>query len=243
MFKIKTLVFQICFIFTLLLNTQAQAIEFEAEYNIKAKGINIGTAKQTLKCEEQNCTLTSLAKAPKWAFFINESSKETINLTLENNELIWQKYHKELTVKKSGKTNYHHYEFYRDSQNKKIISIQKNMEWDEQKYAFDMISIAHALSFYAKQTSQNKAPLPSFYLQEDNKQYPLEFTQIHKKTTTNLIYKSDLSAYYYEWNSPEKQVKVWLVEELNMFPAHLELYDKKENNRLILQLKSHPKVK
>lgn len=220
--------------------TWANSHEFDARYKVKAMGISVGNLKQSMRCQQQTCTLTNKAQPPRWAyFFINESSVETIKLKYLPTELKWLQYHKDLERRYSDRTVHKKTDMHLNLESNEIVSVQKNLSWPSTPYAYDMISLVHALRFYA----QKGGELPPFILQDEREQTQVTFDVENKSTTTHLNYKSNVAARFFDWNTDKHRVKVWLIEELDLFPGRIDFYDIENDRRLLLILSEPPKTR
>jgi hypothetical protein len=220
------------------LTTQAHTLpaNFDANFAVYVLGFNIGTIKQQMRCHQQDCTLTNDASPPDWAKrFINESSFETIRLQLDGQNLTWLSYHKALTRRYDNETK--QIDTHLIAQADQVVYPEKALTWPKPAHLFDMVSLAYALQFYAQQSST----LPAFVLQDDQRQQALNFTTQAKPSQTHLNYKSDMNARLYEWNTDDFEVKVWLIEELNLFPGRIEVLNKREDRRIRLSLEQPPR--
>ncbi len=234
---IRRLALLLCLMFPWL-TTQAQTLptSFDADFAVYVLGFNIGTIKQQMRCEHNNCTLTNDASPPDWAKrFINESSFETIRLQVEAQSLTWLSYHKALTRRYDDETKQINTHLL--AEDNRVYYPEKDLAWPKPAYVFDMISLAYALQFYAQLSSD----LPAFVLQDEQRQQALNFTTQAKHTQTHLNYKSDMNARLYEWNTDDFDVKVWLIEELNLFPGRIEVLNKREDRRIRLSLEQPPR--
>lgn len=228
-----------------LIQSPALAMQsFEAEYNTKVAGIKLGVVKHQMKCHSGLCELTNIAqpaKAIRW--LVTESSVETIKLAPQKDYLKWLSHQINIERKKYNKTEQIQRNFYLDSQINKVISPEKNVEFKAQKYGYDMISIMYAMQFYM----QNKQQIPNLYLQEDNKQTPVNFKIKYRKTKVNLGYQNKVDATYFEWETNNEagyiSAKVWLIDNLNYFPGKIEIYNQDDNRKLILNLRNKPVIK
>lgn len=226
--------------FTLMLYyPQTFAQSFEAEFAVRVMGFNIGTVYQNMKCEDENCVLTSEANPPRWARrFINESTLETIHLTINDQAFQWHRYHKDLERRYSDRTVNIEVDLIAQPEQDKIIFPQREREWPYSPYAYDLISLAYALQYYAKTDS-----LPDFILQEEKQQTAVEFSRKNHATRTHLNYQSNADARLFEWTTPTLEVKVWLIESLDLFPGKIEVFNKEHNRRILLTLDRQPKLR
>ena len=156
-----------------------------------------------------------------------------------NNEqqLTWMSYHKDLTRRYSDRTVNIITDLIYNPAQQRIEYPQKNREWPAHLYTYDMVSIVYALQFYAQQN----IALPALILQDEEQQQPVKFSVINRPTKTHLNYKSNVSARFYQWNTSDHEVKIWLIEELDLFPGRIEFHHKKANRRVTLSLASPPK--
>lgn len=214
---------------------------FQAEFNTKALGINLGTVKHQMQCTNQTCKLTNIAipgKLINW--LVKESSIETIKLDLQPDYLKWLSHRIDIQRQKLKKTEKIQRNFYLDSSSNKVISPEKSMDFNAQKYGYDMVSIMYAMQFYM----QKQQRIPDLYLQEDNQQTAINFTTKYRQTKVNLGYQSQLNADYFEWKTQLEKgkvlAKVWLIKDLNYFPGKIEIYQQADNQKLTLTLKSKP---
>ena len=218
--------------------SSAQSEDFQAEFKAKLMGISVGTVKQSMHCENQLCTLTNKAIPPRWAhFFINESSVETIQLRYHPERIEWLHYHKDLERRYSDRTKHIDVDMRADLENNKIISVQEEMSWPYNPNAYDMISLVYALRFYA----QKGGDIPSLILQEEREQNPIHFRVKNKKTKAHTGFKSDMAARYFEWDTERHRIKIWLMEELDLFPGRIDFYNKEHDRRVLLVLNRPPK--
>lgn len=234
---ISALATLLCFPFGL--HAQSWALNsFEAEFAVRLMGFNVGKANHHMQCTNLDCELISIANPPNWAKrFINESSTETIKLVNNEQQLTWMSYHKDLTRRYSDRTVNIITDLIYNPAQQRIEYPQKNREWPAHLYAYDMVSIVYALQFYAQQN----IALPALILQDEEQQQPVKFSVINRPTKTHLNYKSNVSARFYQWNTSDHEVKIWLIEELDLFPGRIEFHHKKANRRVTLSLASPPK--
>lgn len=211
---------------------------FEAEFAVRLMGFNVGKVTHSMQCANQQCQLVSVANPPNWAKrFINESSIETIQLQQDPQQLNWISYHKDLTRRYSDRTVNIITDLIHNVESQHIEYPQKERQWPSQPYVYDMLSIVYALQFY----SQQNIALPALILQDEEKQQPVNFSVFNRRTDTHLQYKSHVSARFYHWNTEDHEVKIWLIEELDLFPGRIEFHHKKVDRRVTLSLAAPPK--
>lgn len=233
---LSTWLISFCLI-TMPINSIAQAIDFEAKFNTRLMGIHVGTVSQNMSCIDGLCTLKNQAIPPGWAkLFINESSIETIKLHYHQDHLEWLHYHKELERRYSDRTKHITVDIKADREKDQIISVQEKLTWPYHPHAYDMISIVHALRFYVQQNQT----IPALVLQEEREQNPVDFKVQNQKTTTHTGFKSDLSARYFEWDTQRQHIKIWLLEDYDMFPGRIDFYNKQHDRRVVLVLEQPP---
>ncbi|MBE0493608.1 MAG: DUF3108 domain-containing protein [Thiomicrospira sp.] len=210
---------------------------FDAEFAVRLMGFNVGTVEQKMRCQADTCTLTSEAEPPRWARrFINESTFETSQILTENNQFRWLSYHKDLTRRHSKQTIQIETDLIADLENDRIHFPQKDRSWPASPYAYDTMTIAYALQFYAL----NGDPTPPLVLQEEKQQTHVKFNVANQATRTHLNYKSNLKARYYEWTTDTQEIKVWLIDELNFFPGRIEVNNTQVKRRVVLSLDAPP---
>lgn len=239
MFKASILSFSLMLL--LITSPFANALQgFDAEFGVRLMGVKIGNVDHKMQCHQNACTLTSEAIPPRWARrFINESSVETVQLRVNEQQLEWQSYNKKLERRYSDRVVQIETDFIYDAQTNRIHYPQKDRTWEAKPNTFDLISIAYALQFYAQ---KNPNRLPELTLQEEDQQQTIQFRVENKKTRVHLDYKSNLDARFYEWETEEHHIKIWLIEELNLFPGRIDVYNKRVDRRLRLVLNQAPKL-
>lgn len=210
---------------------------FNAEFAVRLMGFNVGIVQQKMRCQMDTCTLTSEAEPPWWARrFINESTFETSKISTKNNQFRWLSYHKDLSRRHDDRTQKIEVDLIANLENNRIAFQQKDLDWPGSPYAYDIMSIAYALQFYAL----NGEPTPPLVLQEEKQQSLVKFDTANQKTKIHLNYKSDMKARYYEWTTDTQEIKVWLIEDLNFFPGRIEVNNIEAKRRVVLTLDKPP---
>lgn len=211
--------------------------KFTANFAVHVMGLDIGTSSQSLSCQAAQCTLTNRAVPSAWArHLVNEETHEVIKLTLdENHQFRWLEYHK--TLQKYRNTPDPKITHYFWDQETDVISYPARARtWPAQPHAFDMISIVYAL----RQQLRAGNPRPELLLQDNKTQTPVKFAKANDSTQIHTRFRSNLAARYYEWASPEATVKVWFLEDYDLFPGKIELTHQQSNRRVSLNLISAP---
>jgi hypothetical protein len=214
----------------------------DAIYNVKFMNISVGKTKQQIRCHQpehtdandfqQACQLTNQSEPSRLArALIRETSHEKIEFTITKQDLIWQSFYQQTTRKERIK------EIYVLREQNEIVYPAKSLSWPSHPNVYDSFSMVYALQFYALQNKQ-----PKFILQEDDQQQQVEFYITHRATTIDLDFKQNQDAFLYAWRTEEFEAKVWLIEQLNLFPGRIEVYNKKKNRRVTLTLDQAPKL-
>lgn len=212
-------------------------LPFKATFNVRVFGFNVGEARQSLSCRQQNCLLTSEASPPNWAQrFINESAKEQIHLIQNDHEFKWLKYKKFLTRHYDDHTEHKTYTLVRDETNKHIHYVEENKNWPLRSLIYDPISIAYAIQYRIL----NHLPLDNLYLQDDKVQQKIIFSTQNKSDEIDLDFKDELQTKRFEFHNDKMSIKLWLVPEMAYFPGQIEVENKTEKRTITLELNRVP---
>ncbi|MBN2607459.1 MAG: DUF3108 domain-containing protein [Thiotrichales bacterium] len=210
---------------------------FKATFNVRVFGFNVGEAKQSLSCQQQNCLLTSEASPPKWAQrFINESAIEKIKLIQNDKEFKWLEYKKYLTRHYDDHTEHKTYTLVRDDKRHRVHYVEENKNWPLHKLVYDTISIAYAIQYRVR----NHLPLKDMYFQDDKVQQKILFSVTNQPDEIDLDFKDELQTKRFEFHNDKMSVKLWLVPEIRDFPGQIEIENKAEKRTITLELNRVP---
>ncbi|MDR9499535.1 MAG: DUF3108 domain-containing protein [Hydrogenovibrio sp.] len=230
----------------LMMASQASAQpwpNFSATFDVKVMGFTIGEAHQSFYCVEQDCHLTSKAIPPDWAkAFINEETVEKIHLTYDAQTLTWQSYRQNLTRFYDNRILKRTTRMMRQDNPPRILSPDKDKVFPAKPYAFDQISLAYALAFYARQTDQTDRTLPPFVLQRDQKQTPIQMHKAFERKTIDLPFADNVSTLYFALLSDKIRIDLWLMPALDHFPVKVRLNDAEKDRTIELLLNKSPKL-
>lgn len=229
-------------LFTLSNISSANSLkDFKAEYNVEAMGMTLGKAKHSLKCQENNCTLTSTAKPSGIAAMMSsDSSVEKIQLQQAGNRLTWLKYDKTGISKKDGKVRNKNSTLELIGSEHKIAYFRNNKrkrDWPSQPRTYDSVSIAYAIQ-HAK---LNKLSVNGITLQDSNFQDKLTLkSNTHGKI--NLSFADEaLNAVKYRLESKNVKIDLWLLPKYNYFPGKMRIVNQ-NNQTITLSLVEPPKI-
>lgn len=207
---------------------------FDAKFDVRVLGFNVGTAYQSMKCQESQCVISSVAKPPSWArAFINESAIEKIRIVQTPNEFRWIEYKKHLTRHYDDRTEKKTYTLVRRSGVEQIEYLEKNKQWPAHSLVYDMISLAYGIQFQVL----NKGDLNDFYLQDEKSQQRIQFSERFKKESIDLPYADDAQTLRFAFHNDKIAAKLWLIPERNYFPGRIEIENKDEDRTIVLELK------
>jgi hypothetical protein len=216
---------------------------FSATFDVKVMGFTIGEAHQSFYCMEQDCHLASKATPPDWAkAFINEQTVEKIHLTYDAQTLTWQSYRQDLTRFYDDRILKRTTRIIRQDNPPRILSPDKDKVFPAKPYAFDQISLAYALAFYARQTDQTDRTLPPFVLQRDQKQSSINVVKAFEPKTIDLPFADDVSTLYFALLSDKIRIDLWLMPALDYFPVKVRLNDAEKDRTIELLLNKSLKL-
>lgn len=207
---------------------------FTSAYSVNAFGVDLGKAKHTFHCQDNDCTLTSIAKPSGLAaLFVKESSIETIKLIQSDDELKWLSYHKLGLSEKGGKQIEKQTTLTRDDALQQIWHAEKQRSWPIQKDIFDLMSIAYAIQY----NKLNNRPLNTLYIQDSNFQDALTLISTKESEKLNLEFKKqDLDAVRYTFDSHNSKIELWLLKNEHYFPGKIRVTHKENNRAITLNL-------
>ncbi|WFE68736.1 DUF3108 domain-containing protein [Thiomicrospira sp. R3] len=227
----------LAFICTTLFTTlNANALTpFEASYKIEAFGLTIGRADHSLTCKNQQCDLTSHATPTGLARrLIGEEGHERVQLALKDNVLYWLSYeNKTIKIRSQDVVDQVFVSLNPDTLT--IENLERNQSWAYDTNTFDPLSMAYAL----QHRLLNNQPIDTMTLQEEKRQRLLTFNDFGEVLLSSA-FKSRLKTNHYVADTPEYKVSIWLATDLNLFPAQVEIYDKKRRRGMTLSLLKRP---
>lgn len=237
--------FKLLALLTLLATHSTQAAtlkDFNATFDVRVFGFTIGEVTQKFKCsqDDQLCQLSSEAIPPKWAKrFINESAIEKIQLHQTEEHFTLLEYKKYLTREYDDRTENKTYTIQRETTPKaQLRYLEKDQTWPDQALAFDMISIAYAIQYQVL----NQRPLDNFYLQDEKEQQAIVFTKSFVKDELEPDFADKpLTALRFEFSNAKIAAKLWLLPQEQYFPGKIEILNKEEDRRIILEINKRPK--
>lgn len=210
--------------------------QFQAQFEVDAFGIKLGTSEQNLKCIENSCTLTATATPSGLArLFVNEQTEEIIQLQQTDTDFIWQSYQK-TTIKKGKVSKTVRFVTTDDNQ---IHYVEKDRFWPQNPNVFDMVSIAYALQFHLL----NQKPLNGFYLQDTGSQDAVTIQTLEGKNRIDLAdMETTLEAQGLAFETPKAKIKIWLLPAYDYFPGRIEVYNIEKDKTITLLLEEPPKT-
>ncbi len=219
---------------------------FKANFDVQFMGFNLGTAKQQFSCQNNLCTLTSVAKPEGLvAKFVNESTVETIKIQQSDTLFRWLSYHKTLTRHKSGRTIIKQMDLVR--QNNQVIYLQADAlmprTWPASDNLYDTLSLAYAIQYRLL----NHRPITGLILQDEKGQYPLQLLDRAQDSVELPWLDDEVPATYLKFKTNFATLRLWLLnpgtlkQGLNFFPAVVEVYNKRTDKTVELSLQSPPK--
>ena len=223
-------------------STQAAVLkDFKATFDVRVLGFKVGEATQILSCDQDDhqCNLVSEAIPPSWARrFINEESIEKIQLFVSKEQFKLLEYKKLLTRHYDDKTEYKTYTIQLETQPKQLRYLEGDKTWPAEPLAFDVISLAYAIQYQVL----NQRPLQGFYLQDEKQQTPIEFKKTFIEDELEPDFVEDaISALRFEFSNAKIDAKLWLVPQYDFFPGRIEILNKEEDRRIVLEINKAPK--
>ena len=205
--------------------------DFDATFSVSAFGMEIGTARHTLRCQARQCTFTGEARPEGMArLFTHEHLWEQSRFELGEHGPVWQSY----TKKK-----------FKDDRLVRTVTLMrtpKGILYQEgphtfplQDHLFDALSLPLALAWY----STHGQPATPLYLQDNNWQDRLTFSAINRPEQLERSAFEDQNTRYWEADSPHAHVRIWLLSEAYHLPYRIEVRNKEQKRTIILQLKGH----
>lgn len=241
-FSLLKLLSLCAFIFVASATQAATLKNFSATFDVRVLGFTVGEITQTFECDQQShlCTLSSEAIPPSWAKrFINESAIEKIKLHQSEEQFTLLEYKKYLTREYDDRTEHKTFTIQRETEPKpQLRYLEKDTTWPNQALAFDVISLAYALQYQVL----NKRPLTDFYLQDEKEQQAIQFSKTFVNDKLEPDYADDgITALRFEFSNAKIDAKLWLLPQYQYFPGKIEILNKEENRRIILEINKRPK--
>ncbi|KUJ72172.1 DUF3108 domain-containing protein [Thiomicrospira sp. WB1] len=217
---------------------------FSATFDVKVMGFTVGQAHHAFYCVQNDCHLTSTAAPSSWAkAFINEETVDKIDLTYHPpSELTWQRSVQQLTRFYDDRVHRRQTEIVRQTATSEIVSPDKNKSFPSHPHAYDQISLAYALGFYARRHQQADHPLPEFALQRDKAQTPIHINQAFQPRTLDLPFSDDVTTLYFSLLSDKIRIELWLMPQKAYFPAKVRVEKAEQGRTIELMLNKPPKL-
>jgi hypothetical protein len=209
--------------------------DFNAVFTVEAMGMVLGKVRQTWRCLQAQCILSSTAKPEGIAaLFTSDYSIETVYLEPQEENLEWLKYHKLGVTYKNGVAIKKNETLIRD--NNKITYVEKQKSWPAQHKVFDSISIA-----YAVQTAlMNSQPINGFFVQDTQFQDKLNLTNKTYQELDLGFTSEPVDAIKLSFDNQHSEIELWLLNQEDYFPGKIRV--KNYNNKTItLTLAEQPK--
>ncbi|MBN2646935.1 MAG: DUF3108 domain-containing protein [Thiotrichales bacterium] len=215
--------------------------DFNATFKVNAFGVELGESDHQLRCQMQNCVLTTDSK-PKGmvSLFFKERAKEQIQLQQTQDSLSWQRYQKTRWRNPEDKTpKVTTYQAIEDltSQRKIVQYPEKNRTWPWQAHLYDSTSIAYAIQWHHLHGSDFSQL--NLWLQSSQQQHPIRFTEIAQAETLTLDYGNE-TAFKYQFGDARYTIDLWLLAKHRAFPGKIKIQDHEKNNTIGLALRQAP---
>ncbi|MDA3808584.1 MAG: DUF3108 domain-containing protein [Thiomicrorhabdus sp.] len=213
---------------------------FSAVYDVNAYGIDLGKAKQSFNCQENDCTLISRAKPSGLAaLFFKDSSVETIKLTQTDDEFKWLSYHKLGLSQKDGKEIQKHTTLSLDETHQQIWQTEKKKAWPIQANIYDLLSIVYAIQY----NKLNSRPLTDLYVQDSNFQDKLTLKSADEADSLDFDFSEDwVDTLRYTFDSHNAKIELWLLPNQHYFPGKIRVTHKEDDRAITLNLAELPKI-
>jgi hypothetical protein len=218
----------------------AQIPSFKATFDIWVLGFKIGQAHQEMNCQNGDCHLSSEAIPPAWAkAFINESAIEKIQLKQSDEDFKWLEYKKFLTREYDDRTEKKTYTLIRREDLDKVEYVEDKKFWPNQKQIYDVISMAYGIQYQVI----NQRPIDNIYLQDDKIQQKITFSTINESDEIDLPFEEAVQTKLFAFHNGKIEAELWLLPELNYFPARIVILNKDEDRKIELELNHKPTFK
>ncbi len=210
---------------------------FNAVFDVRVFGFNIGDTSHKMKCQENLCQLTSEATPSRWARrWINEETVEVIQLDQSNNDIKLLEYKKYLTRHIDAQSIQKTTTIQRDLKNNQLHFIEGQKTFNPKPHAFDLISLAYAIQYLVI----NQQPLNSLFLQDDKNQQKIVFSEVFKEHKIYLDFSGHIASQRFSFSNDKISAKLWLIPELNHFPGKIEVHNKETDRKITLELQKKP---
>lgn len=212
----------------------------DLEFEVHAFDIVFGKSKQTLRCHQNNCQLTAIARPSGLAsWFVSESTREVIQFRQTKQQLTWLSYRKEAGDDLDDTDDLKTVTLKRDANNQ-VTYPEKNKQWPQQPNLFDMVSISYALAF----RRLNQQSLTGLVIQDTYGQDPITIQANNKKQTLELAdFKTEVNTQILQFETKVAKVKIWQMPQYDYLPARVDVYNKEKDKTITLLLTQLPKLK
>ncbi len=197
---------------------------FSSSFEVITFGATIGTAHKTLHCKQQHCTLTGKAEPEGLAkLFTNKKLWEQSQFTIQDNKLIWHKY---LKKKYEDDALEQSVTLIRNTDH--VLYVEGKRRFPLNTPIFDALSLPFAISLMQQTGSFPK----TLYLQDNNWQDKLSFTEIAQKTTLN-----GQPTLRFKLQGSHIRAELQLQAKAPYLPVLIDIYNKKHKRHIILKQK------
>lgn len=213
--------------------------DFQASFVIQVASFNLGIGTHEMHCLDNQCTLKSAAKPSGFITnFFKDEMYETSQFRQTENGLRLH-YYQKAEVKYKGERSETKLTTL-EVKDSEILSLEKNLRFAATGEEFDPMTLAYAIQ-WLKVNQRPAADFQKLKLQTNKQQSPLEFTSFAQIQRLRLDFaNAPMQAEFYAIDTPRSAIQLWLVEELNWFPAKIEIFNKERNRTIILTLSKTP---
>jgi hypothetical protein len=89
----------------------------------------------------------------------------------------------------------------------------------------------------------NQRPIDNIYLQDDKIQQKITFSTINESDEIDLPFEEAVQTKLFAFHNGKIEAELWLLPELNYFPARIVILNKDEDRKIELELNHKPTFK
>lgn len=214
---------------------------FYAKFDVQVAGFNLGQGVHTLSCKDQLCTLKSSAKPSGFIRnFFKDELYETSVFKQSDETIEWLSYQKRDVKYKNGEVREKTQTLRKTDDG--IVSVETKQSFPYSDAAFDPMLISYAVQ-WLRLNQKPQADFQKLVLQTDDQQLPINFLEFATSIKLGLDFSDQaLAGEKYRLETNNIEVELWILEELNWFPAKIKIFRKDKNRTIVLNLSKEPLI-